>query len=58
MFNYIRSDDGAEMIEIAPHSFVNREVLSLLGRVYANRDEVADQAAAPSSGHRGYTDET
>ena len=55
---YIRSDDGAEMIEIAPHSFVNREVLSLLGRVYANRDEVMLQAATPNFRHRGSHDET
>ena len=56
---YIRSDDGAEMIEIAPHRTVNRVVLARQGWLNANhRDEVMDQAATPSLGHRGYTDET
>lgn len=29
---YTRSTDGAEMVAVAPHQFVNRAVLSLLGR--------------------------
>lgn len=28
---YIRSTDGAEMIEVAPHQYVNRAVLRALG---------------------------
>ena len=47
---YIRSDDGAEMIEIAPHRYVNRVVLVRQGWLNANRDEVTVQASPPGKG--------
>jgi hypothetical protein len=31
MIAYIRLTDGAEMIEVAPHQYVNRVALELLG---------------------------
>ena len=42
--NYIRSTDGAEMIEVTPHQAVNRAVLLVLGR-RTPRDEVRPEAA-------------
>ena len=48
---YIRSDDGAEMIEIAPHRYVNRVVLARQGWLNANlRDVERFQATTPAQG--------
>ncbi len=40
---YIRSDDGATMIEIGPHSYANRDTLARSGWMLAARTNDRDE---------------
>jgi hypothetical protein len=49
--SYIRSSDGAMMVEIAPHQYVNRKVFHLRERLHDRQraDETAVEAEDASA---------
>jgi hypothetical protein len=46
--SYIRPDDGATMIEVEPHQYVNAKVLRLQGHLPPDGQQHGEPAAAPA----------
>jgi hypothetical protein len=44
--SYIRPDDGATMVEVEPHQYVNAKILRLQGHLPADGQQHDEKAAA------------